>query len=108
MKGLQNLSVGYARVSDTGIPLEDLQWINLYNTQVSDLSPLAELKNLKWLTLNATPVEDISPLAQLGNLELLYLQYSQVSEEQVQAMRKALPNREIEHSIRVEAPPATS
>ncbi len=39
-----------------------VRWASLANTQVSELSPLAELKNLKTLNLNHTQVSDLSPL----------------------------------------------
>ncbi len=76
--------------------------MSLSNTQVSDLSPLAELKNLEWLTLDNTQVSDLSPLAELKNLYYLELYIKQVSDEQVRELRQALPNCVIRHSIRVE------
>ncbi len=54
--------------------------VHFTDKQVSDLSPLAELKILGKLDLNNT----------------------QISDEQVQELRQALPNCEIRHSIRVE------
>ena len=57
---------------------ERVWWVDLINTQVTDLSPLAELKNLDWLDLSNT----------------------QVSDEQVQELRQALPHCEIHHLIR--------
>jgi len=101
---------------------ESVQLVNLGETQVSDLSPLAELKNLEELSLNYSPVSDLSPLAELKKLELLWLNMTavsdlspmaklkyleqlshyktQVSDEQVEKLRKALPNCEIRYSIR--------
>ena len=54
--------------------------IYLPNTQVSDLSPLAELKKLESLVLNNTQVSDLSPLAELKNLKKLRLRNTQVSD----------------------------
>jgi len=76
--------------------LTSLEWLNLNNTQVSDLSPLVELKNLEGLGLHHTQVSDLSPLAELKNLERLNLNNTQVSNGQVQKLRLALPNCEIE------------
>ena len=42
--------------------------------------------------LDDTQVSDLSPLAELKNLITLYLYNSQVSDEQVQELRQALPN----------------
>ena len=72
----------------------------LSNTQVSDLSPLAELKNLERLWLHNTQVSNLSPLAGVKNLEELWLKNTQVSDEQVQKLKQALPNCEIYHSTR--------
>jgi Leucine-rich repeat (LRR) protein len=74
----------------------------LSNTQVSDLSPLAEFKNLAYLHIGDTRVNDLSPLAELKNLRELYLRNTQVSDEQVQELRQALPNCNIDHLPRVE------
>ncbi|MDA1049384.1 MAG: leucine-rich repeat domain-containing protein [Planctomycetota bacterium] len=48
-------------------------YVHLKNTQVSDLSTLAELKKLESLRLSYTSVTDLSPLAELKNLESLHL-----------------------------------
>ena len=75
--------------------LKNLEFLYLNDTQVSDLSLLAELKNLTHLWLGNTQVSDLSPLAELKNLEFLYLNGLQVSDEQVQELRQALPHCEI-------------
>ena len=75
--------------------LKNLTSLSLENTQVSDLSPLAELKNLKVLWLKHTQVSDLTPLAELKNLEWLNLRSTQVSGEQLQKLQQALPNCEI-------------
>jgi hypothetical protein len=60
--------------------LKNLEHLGLGNTQVRDLSPLAELKNLGGLVLDDTQVSDISPLARLKNLRRLHLDNTQVSD----------------------------
>ena len=83
--------------------LKNLKWLYLINTQVSDLSPLAELKNLKVLHLiNNTQVSDLSSLAELKNLLQLDLRNTLVSDEQLQRLQQALPNCDISHSFRDE------
>lgn len=86
------------QVSDVS-PLAELKhverlWLN--NTRVSDLSRLAELKNLKHLDLSKTAVTDLSPLKALKKLESLRIvANSQLSDGQVQELKRALPNCEI-------------
>jgi hypothetical protein len=72
--------------------LKNLLVLDLWNTRVSDVTPLAGLKNLQWIRLVGTEVSDLTPLAGLKNLEFLDLTGSLVSEEQVNSLRKALPN----------------
>ena len=47
--------------------------VDLSNTAVSDLSPLADLKNIHLLKLHQTEVDDLTPLAGLENLQELDL-----------------------------------
>ena len=91
---LQELELEYTQVSDLTplAGLNNLRWLNLQNTQVSDLTPLAGLANLKYLYLNNTQVSDLAPLAKLTSLKWLDLYETPVSEEQVEELRKALPN----------------
>jgi Leucine-rich repeat (LRR) protein len=74
---------------------ERVHFVILKNTQVSDLSPLAEWKNLEMLWLWDTQVSDLSPLSELKKLKSLNLRNTQVSEEQVEKLRLALPNCKI-------------
>jgi Leucine-rich repeat (LRR) protein len=101
--------VGGVQFTDTQVSdlsplseLKNLRYLLLSNTQVSDLSPLAELKNLYYLQLGGTQVSDLSPLVELKNLTHLDLRNTLVSEEQVEELRQALPNCEINYSPRVE------
>ena len=59
---------------------EIVRAVAISNTQVSDISPVAELKNLKFLSLNGTHVSNLSPLAELKKLETLGLTVTQVSD----------------------------
>ena len=59
---------------------DTLKWLELSNTKVTDISPLANLTNLKLLILRETNVSDISPLADLTKLIALYLWETGVSD----------------------------
>ena len=56
------------------------QSISLSGTQVSDLSPLANLRELKIVFLTETPVTNLAPLANLTKLEHLALSLTAVSD----------------------------
>jgi hypothetical protein len=58
--------------------LKNLKELDLNNFHVSDLSALAELKNVKELYLSGTQASDLSPLAELEDLTTLYLNSTQV------------------------------
>jgi hypothetical protein len=60
--------------------LKDLISLDLDNTQVSDLTPLAKLTALQSLRLNSTQVSDLTPLAKLTALEILCLHNTQGSD----------------------------
>ena len=62
----------------------------LFKTQVSDVSPLAKLAKLKALNLGSQ-VSDVSPLAKLAKLESLDLSDTQVSEQAIEQLKRALP-----------------
>ena len=81
---------------DIGVPVED--------SPVRDLTPLAGLQSLQELNLYSTQVNDLTPLANLTSLETLYVINTPVSEEQVEQLRKALPNCKIDWSPRLSAP----
>ncbi|MDW3645522.1 MAG: NACHT domain-containing protein [Bacteroidia bacterium] len=88
--------------------MEQLQYLNLYNTKVKNFSTLSKLKNLRhlelepsldaylyrlrdlsplsglihleYLNLNSIEVEDLSPLSELKQLKELHLVYSSVKD----------------------------
>ena len=66
--------------------------VDLYDTQVSDLTPLAGLKSLEFLGLQSTNVSVLSPLANVTSLQWLDLHNTPVSKEQVEELQQALPN----------------
>ena len=81
--------------------LENLQWLDLMNTQVGDagLAQLARLKNLQWLNLSDTQVGDagLAHLTGLKNLQRLHLINTQVTDAGVAKLKEDLPNCDIIH-----------
>ena len=51
----------------------EIQFLDLSNIPISNLSPLASLPRLQSLVLRDTPVSDVAPLANLTELESVYL-----------------------------------
>jgi Leucine-rich repeat (LRR) protein len=74
---------------------EKVRAVLLRNTQVIELTHLAEFKQLEYLALSDTQVNDLSPLAVLKNLETLGLTRRLVDAEQVEELRRALPDCKI-------------
>ncbi len=79
--------VVYVHLNDTQVSdltplanLKSLEWLHLGNTLVSDLTPLANLKSLQRLVLGNTQVSDLTPLANLKSLKWLVLWDTQVSD----------------------------
>ncbi|MEL7471507.1 MAG: leucine-rich repeat domain-containing protein [Pseudomonadota bacterium] len=60
--------------------LAGLKVLDLRNTRISDLAPLAGLRGLEMLYLNDTLVADLAPLANLSGLQGLDLTGTQVSD----------------------------
>ena len=59
---------------------QEVEGVDLVDTQANDLTPLAGLKNLRWLAIRGTPVSDLTLLARLTGLKELELEYTQVSD----------------------------
>ena len=79
---LQVLDVYSTQVHDLS-PLKDsvnLQELYVFSTQVRDLTPLKDLANLKQLHVSSTEVSDLSPLKDLVNLQELYVYSTQVTD----------------------------
>jgi uncharacterized protein YjbI with pentapeptide repeats len=80
LANLHSLDLTNTQVSDVAplARLANLHSLYLRNTQVSDVAPLASLANLQRLDLGGTQVSDVAPLARLDNLRKLDLRYTQV------------------------------
>ena len=73
---------------------ERVRYVELASENVSNVSRLVDLKKLKELWLNSE-VSDLTPLKEMRNLETLYLSNWRVCEERVEEFRLALPNCKI-------------
>lgn len=100
LTNLKRLELYSRQVSDLEplAELTNLEILALDNTQVSDLSPIAELTKLRELSVRYSKVRDASPLAKLKSVERMHLRYSHVPREEVEELRKALPNCRIDWS----------
>lgn len=62
------------------VNLEAMPGLNLVQTEVRDLRPLATLTHLTNLTIVGNPLQDITPLSQLTKLKFLVLGFNQIKE----------------------------
>ena len=78
-----------------------LEYLELNSTAVYDLSPLAELKELRHLNIaNCWNLTDMSPILGLTGLERLWIGcITRIPPEQVEAMRQAAPDCEIDVTV---------
>lgn len=82
LASIRSLSLGGTDLTDL-TPLAELTALNylyLNGTQVTDITPLAKLTSLNQLFLNGTQVTDVTPLAELTALNYLYLNGTQVTD----------------------------
>ena len=55
-----------------------MRYLDLSNTQVKTVLPLATLSHIEWLNLSHTGVRDLTPLRKLLNLQTLYVSHTAV------------------------------
>jgi DNA-binding transcriptional ArsR family regulator len=72
--------------------------LNLWNTQVTDLAPLARMAALASLYLSESPVSDLGPLARLTALTSLKLNYTKVADLAPLAGLTALTSLELNNT----------
>jgi len=101
---LESLSLANNSISNISALSEmgGLTSLNLSNNQISDLMPLASLVGLRTLYLDGNPITDFSPLCVLPNITSLSIKGIEISEAQLEALSKCLPNCAI-HSETVAA-----
>ena len=94
---VDSLDLAETRISDLRplASLAALKRLDLRGTQVSDLEPLANLKRLEWLDLWRTQVSDLRPLASLTALKRLDLRGTQVSDLEPLANLKRLKSLDL-------------
>ena len=79
MTGLTEILTEYHIESLKGLEhAVNVKFLSIARSEVSDLTPIAELENLHTLKLFNNRISDITPLAGLVNLEVLQLQNNQI------------------------------
>jgi tetratricopeptide (TPR) repeat protein len=58
----------------------NLKTLIICSAQITDISPIANLKNLEFLQLNENEIRDLSPLKKLSNLNGLYLGQNRITD----------------------------
>ena len=76
--------------------LTQLEVLQLYKNQITDVSPLAKLTQLEELHLWENQITDVSPLANLTQLEELTLGGNPLDQEQIDGLRSQLPDCEFD------------
>ena len=82
LQGLKELdATDYGIRSLDGIQAcENLTELTLWFNDITDITPLSNLKQLKYLDLDNNNVADLSPLAKLAHLETLYASYNPITD----------------------------
>ena len=94
MKQLEYLDLSGNYINDISIlsDFKNLENLDLASNRLTDLRPLEELTALRYLYLSDNQeLSDITPLKNLKNLTHLYLRDTNVTEEAVEELEKALP-----------------
>ena len=88
----------YSKITDvTSLAgLTKLGRLFLYGNQITDATPLASLTELHQLDLTNNQITDVTPLANLIKLTELDLAGNPIPEEQIEMLKKALPDCKIE------------
>lgn len=77
---------------------DSVRHVTLDCYEVDDLSPITDLRELRSLAImiEISDKLDFSPLAELPHLEDVYLDYTNISKERLEALRKLLPNTRVD------------
>ena len=94
LTNLRELDIVGTRVSDLRplARLTKMEELKFDDTTVADLTPLAGLTNLDELLLTHTDVHDLAPLSGLKSLHFLQVPEETITEAQVEALRRDLPD----------------
>ncbi|MBE6997626.1 MAG: hypothetical protein E7427_05600 [Ruminococcaceae bacterium] len=93
LTNMESLSISDCGISDLGFlsDLKKLTFLQISDNAVRDLSPLSALERLKTLYIDNNPITDLAPLQHLTNLRTLSMKGIAVTQEQLDALREALP-----------------
>lgn len=103
MKDMRVLVVASNQLTDIS-PVADLaklEYLDLSGNKITDITPLAGLTRLMDLNLSNNNITDLTPLMKLTSLKRLWLNRAcrgsedQLSEENIQKLKEALPDTEI-------------
>lgn len=91
---LKGLNLGDNNISDiSGLSLAvNLTSLTLSFNAISDISALSKLESLIDLSLDNNRISDITPLKNLTNLKRLWLHGNPITQENIEWLRKKLPN----------------
>lgn len=73
-----------------------LEYLELFSSFISDLSPLEGLTELEHLNIANNRIKDITPLLGMKQLKRLWIARNELTQEQIQQLRDALPDTEID------------
>ena len=69
----------------------NLERLDLFNNNISDISPIAELKKLQYLNISYNNIENISPLCNLENLKIIWLNENPITDISILKDMKSTP-----------------
>ena len=100
LPNLQTLDLSGNGISDISAlesltNLKTLKTLHLSSNKISDISALANLTNLQTLYLSNNNISDVSLLGNLLGLRWLYLGKNKLAEQQVEELRRKLPQAQI-------------
>lgn len=97
LTNMESLSISDCGVSDLSFlsGLKKLTMLQVSDNAVRDLSPLSGLTGLKNLYIDNNPIDSLEPLSALSNLRTLSMKGVSVSQKDLDALAKALPNCKI-------------
>lgn len=90
---LENLDAGSTQVSDIAPlgSLNHLRQLNINNTPVASIEPLINVDNIRTIRIENTNISDLMPLQNCAQLQLVYCDKSNVTAENVLALKDKLP-----------------
>ncbi len=75
--------------------LNTLVTLDLSNNEISNLNPLKTLSNLRTLYLDGNPIENFTPLYSMTGLRTLSIRDIELTESELEELKKALPDCDI-------------